>query len=391
MNKIFNVGLVGCGHISETYFRAEEYFNNIKIIKCADINNNAAEKCAKEHGIKSTNIDDIFKDNDIEIILNLTIPKAHFEVSEKALLSGKHSYSEKPMCINFEDGKKLLALSKKKNLYLGSAPDTVLGAGIQKSKELIESGLIGKINLGNAIFAYPGVQSYHPSPEPWFSINEGGPVIDMGPYYITALVTLLGPVKSVTSNSKKVFLERKIGIGPRKGKKFNVECDTTYVSTLEFKNNSLIQMTLSFDVKDHKSNHIELYGDKGSIVVPDPNMFGGSVYTCLELGGEWKEHETHNLELGKINIENQSSRANESPTNANYRGAGLSEMAYSIENNENHMCNGDLSLHVLDIIKSIMKSAKTHKTELLSTECNIPNLFTQDKIKKLLNRTISTQ
>ena len=384
MNKVFNIGLVGCGHISETYFRAEEYFNNIQIIKCADINNNAAEKCAKEHRIKSTNLNDIFKDDDIDIILNLTIPKAHFEISEKALLSGKHSYSEKPLCINFEDGKKLLALSKKSNLYLGSAPDTVLGAGIQKSKELIESGLIGKINLGNAIFAYPGVQSYHPSPEPWFADNEGGPVVDMGPYYITALVTLLGPVKSVTSKAKKVFLQREIGIGPRKGKKFKVECNTTYVSTLEFKNNSLIQMTLSFDVKDHKRNHIELYGDKGSIVVPDPNMFGGPAYTCLELGGEWTEHETHNLELGKINIKNQSSRANESPTNANYRGVGLSEMAYSIENNNRHMCNGELSLHVLDVIQSIMRSAKTQKTELLSTECIIPDLFTQDKIKKIL-------
>ncbi len=384
MNKVFNVGLVGCGHISETYFRAEKYFNNIKIIKCADINDDVAEKCAKENKIKSSNMDDIFKDKDIEIILNLTIPKAHFEVSEKALLSGKHSYSEKPLCINFDDGKKLLELSKNNNLYLGSAPDTVLGAGIQKSKELIESGLIGKINLGDAIFAYPGVQSYHPSPEPWFADNEGGPVVDMGPYYITALVTLLGTVKSVTSKSKKVFLERIIGVGPRKGKKFKVECDTTYVSTLEFKNSALIQMTLSFDVKDHKRNHIELYGDKGSIVVPDPNMFGGSAFTCLELGGEWTEHKTNDLELGKINIKNQSSRANESPTNANYRGVGLSEMAFSIENNDKHMCNGEISLHVLDIIQSIMKSAKTQKTELLSTKCDIPKIFTQDKIKKLL-------
>ena len=360
MNKVFNVGLVGCGHISETYFRAEKYFNNIKIIKCADINNDVAKKCAKEHGIQSANMDDIFKDDDIEIILNLTIPKAHFEISEKALLSRKHSYSEKPLCINFNEGKKLLELSKKNNLYLGSAPDTFLGAGIQKSKQLIESGIVGKINLGNAIFAYPGVQSYHPSPEPWFAANEGGPVVDMGPYYITALVTLLGSVKSVTSKSKKVFLEREIGIGPRKGKKFTVECDTTYVSTLEFESNSLIQMTLSFDVKDHKRNHIELYGDKGSIIVPDPNMFGGSVYTCLELGGEWTEHKTQNLELGKINIKNQSSRANESPTNANYRGAGLSEMAYSIENKNRHMCNGELSLHVLDIIQSIMRLSLIH-------------------------------
>jgi predicted dehydrogenase len=143
-------------------------------------------------------------------------------------------------------------------------------------------------------------------------------------------------------------------------------------------------MTLSFDVKDHKRNHIELYGDKGSIVVPDPNMFGGSAFTCLELGGKWTEHETNNLELGKINIKNQSSRANESPTNANYRGAGLSEMAYSIENKDKHMCNGELSLHVLDIIQSIMKSAKSHKSVLLSTHCDTPKQFTQDKIKKIL-------
>ena len=384
MNKVFKVGLVGCGHISETYFRAEKYFNNIKIIKCADLNTETAKICAKENNIEFSDLEKIFDDKDIEIILNLTIPKAHFEVSERALNAGKHSYSEKPLCIDFNDGKKLLDVSKKNNLYLGSAPDTVLGAGIQKSKELIESGLIGKINLGNAIFAYPGVQSYHPSPEPWFAEKEGGPVIDMGPYYITALVTLLGPVKSVTSRSKKVFDEREIGIGPRKGKKFKVECDTTYVSTLEFWNDSLIQMTLSFDVKDHKRNHIELYGDKGSIIVPDPNMFGGSVFTCLELGGEWIEHETHNLELGKINIKSQSSRANESPTNANYRGAGLSEMAYAIENKIEHMCNGELSLHVLDIIQSIMRSAKLKKTENLSTKCKIPSKFTQDRIKKIL-------
>ena len=143
-------------------------------------------------------------------------------------------------------------------------------------------------------------------------------------------------------------------------------------------------MTLSFDVKDHKRNHIELYGDKGSIIVTDPNMFGGSVYTCLELGGKWTEHETHNLELGKINIKNQSSRANETATNANYRGAGLSEMAYSIDNNSKHMCNGELSLHVLDIIQSMMRSSKSQKPEILSTKCEIPSRFTQEKIKKIL-------
>ena len=384
MNKVFNVGLIGCGHISETYFRAQEFFNNIKIIKCADINSKSANDCAKKYNIQALSIEEILQDKEIEIILNLTIPKAHFEISEKALLAGKHSYSEKPLCINFEDGKRLLEVSRKKNLYLGSAPDTFLGGGIQKTRNLLDEGLIGKIELGNAIFAYPGVQSYHPSPEPWFAKNEGGPVIDMGPYYITTLVNLLGPAINVSSRSKKVFNEREIGIGQRKGAKFLVECETTYVTTIEFKNNSLIQMTLSFDVKDHKRNHIELYGNKGSIIVPDPNMFGGSVYTCLELGGKWTEHKTDNLELGKINIKTQSSRANESPTNANYRGAGLSEMAYSIEKNKLHLCNGELSLHVLDIIRSIMRAAESGKTEVINTSCKKPDSFTQEEIKKLL-------
>ena len=281
--------------------------------------------------------------------------------------------------------RKFKLLSKKNNLYLGSAPDTILGAGVQKSKELIESGLIGKINLGNAIFAYPGVQSYHPSPEPWFAANEGGPVVDMGPYYLTALVTLLGAVKSVTSKSKKVFLEKEIGIGPRKGKKFKVECDTTYVSTLEFHDKSLIQMTLSFDVKDHKRNHIELYGDKGSMIVPDPNMFGGSVYVCKKIGDPWTEYKTNKKPLGKINIRSQSSRANESATNANYRGAGLAEMAYSIENKKVNKCNGELSLHVLDIIQSTMKACKTGIVQSIKTTCKKPQAFTLKEIKKIIN------
>jgi predicted dehydrogenase len=384
MNKVFKVGLIGCGHISETYFRAQELFNNIKIIKCADISLKVANDCAKKYNIKAVTVEEIFQDKEIEIILNLTTPGAHFEISQKALLAGKHSYSEKPLCINFEDGKKLLEISKNNNLYLGSAPDTFLGGGIQKTRSLIDEGLIGQIELGNAIFAFPGVQSYHPNPEPWFADNEGGPVIDMGPYYITALVNILGPAINVSSRSKKVFNEREIGIGQRKGTKFPVECETTYVSTIEFQNKSLIQMTLSFDVKDHKRNHIELYGNKGSIIVPDPNMFGGSVFTCLELGGKWTEHKTDNLELGKINIKSQSSRANESSTNANYRGAGLSQMAYSIENKKEHLCNGELSLHVLDIIRSIMKSADSEKKEEIITRCNKPAAITQEQIKKLL-------
>ena len=384
MNKVFKVGLIGCGHISETYFRAEKYFNNIKIVKCADINHANALKCAKTYKIKALSVKDILKDQEVEIILNLTIPKAHYQVAKKSLLNGKHVYSEKPMAINFKDGLDLVKIAKKKKLYIGNAPDTFLGGGIQKSKELVEKNILGKISLGNAIFAFPGVQSYHPNPEPWFAKKEGGPVIDMGPYYLTALVNLLGPAKKVTGSIMEGVKRRTIGIGPKKNKTFKVECPTTYLSTIQFENGTIIRLTLSFDVIAHQRNHIELYGSKGSMIVPDPNMFGGSVYVCNKLGDPWKEYKTNKMHLGKINIRSQSSRANESPTNANYRGAGLAEMAYSIENKKINKCNGELSLHVLDIIQSTMKACKTNKPQVIKTTCKKPSLFLTKDIKKIL-------
>ena len=384
MNKVFKVGLIGCGHIAETYFRAEKYFNNIKIIKCADINLKAARKCSKEYGVKLLSVNEILKDHEVEIILNLTIPKAHYEISKKALLNGKHVYSEKPLAINLKDGKELLKISRRKKLYLGNAPDTFLGGGIQKSKELVEKNIIGKIKLGNAVFAFPGIQSYHPNPEPWFAKLEGGPVIDMGPYYITALVNLLGPAKKVSGRIINGSKYRTIGIGPKKGRKFKVNCPTTYLSTITFKNNTVIRLTLSFDVIAHQRNHIELYGEKGSMIVPDPNMFGGSVFTCKKLGDKWKEFKTTKMPLGKINIRTQSSRANEAPTNANYRGAGLSEMAYSIEKKRKHLCNGEISLHVLDIITSIMKASKSGINQPIKTECVKPKKFTNIDIRKII-------
>ena len=385
MNKVFKVGLIGCGHISETYFRAHKYFNNFKIVKCADIKEQAAIKCSKNYGIKSLSVSNLLKDNEIEIILNLTPPKSHYQIAKKALLNGKHVYSEKPLAINLKDGKELLKIANKKKLYLGNAPDTFLGGGNQKSKELLESDILGKVKLGNAIFAFPGVQSYHPDPEPWFAKKEGGPVIDMGPYYLTALVNLLGPAKEVKAASlMKGAKFRTIGIGPKKGKKIKVECPTTYFTTIVFENNSIIRLTLSFDVIAHQRNHIELYGTKGSMIVPDPNMFGGSVYVCKKLGKPWQKFKTNKMALGKINIRTQSSRANESPTNANYRGVGLAEMAYCIEHKKKHRCNGEVSVHVLDLIQSTMYSARTNKPKKITTTCKIPKLFTAKEIKKIL-------
>jgi len=385
MNKIFKVGLIGCGHISETYFKGHEYFNNFQITKCADINMEVANKCAEVNNIEACSVDDITKDKEIEIILNLTIPKAHYEIAKKSLENGKHIYSEKPMAVNFEDGKHLLQLSKEKGLYIGNAPDTFLGGGIQKSIELVKADIVGDIKIGNAIFAFPGVQSYHPNPEPWFAEKEGGPVIDMGPYYLTALVNLLGPAKKVHGISTKVFNTRTIGIGPKKDTNFEVQCPTTYLVNLEFENSALIQLTLSFDVIAHQRNHIELYGTKGSIIVPDPNMFGGSPLVCINSDtGEWIEHKTEDMPLGKINIREESLRANEESTRANYRGVGLAEMAYSIEYGKTNRCNGELSLHVLDIIQTTMSAANQGKTLEINTSCEVPSFFNIEDILAIL-------
>ena len=385
MNKVYTVGLIGCGHINETYFRAHEYFNNFKIIKCADIKESAAKNCANVYNIESVSIDDLLADNQIEVVLNLTNPQSHYEVTKKTLFAGKHSYCEKPLATKFENGQELVNLAKEKNLYLGNAPDAFLGAGNQKSRQLIDSGLVGDIKLGNAIFAFPGVQSYHPDPEPWFQKNGGGPVFDMGPYYLTALVNLLGPAQHVQGRELTISEFREIGIGPKKGKKIKVESPTTYMATIQFHNSAIIQITLSFDVINHQRNHIELYGTKGSIIVPDPNMFGGSVFISVNPGpeGKWGEHQTENMKLGKINIKNPSGRLNESPTNANYRGIGLSEMLYCIENKKKHRCSGELSLHILDIIDSIMQAAisKTHKE--MRTTCKKPEFFPEEEIKKI--------
>ena len=383
MNKVFKVGLIGCGHIAETYFRAHKYFNNFKIIKCADIKLEAAKKCAKKYGIKYLSVNELLNNKEIEVILNLTVPSAHYEISSKSLKANKHCYCEKPMAVTFADGLKLHKLARKNKLYLGNAPDTFLGAGIQTSKELIQKNLIGNIELGSAFFAFPGVQSYHPNPESWFDKKAGGPVIDMGPYYLTALVNLLGPIKKVLATTKKVFDQRMIGIGPRKGKKFKVNCSTSYYAHLFFKNGCIINLTLSFDVTNHKKNHIELYGTKGSMIVPDPNMFGGSVYISREFGGKWKEYQTHKKLLGKINIRNKSGRLNESPTNANYRGAGLSEMLYAIENKTKHRCNSELSLHVLETIEAIMNSAKSKKEKLIKTQFILPKNFKEKEIRNI--------
>ena len=380
---MYKIGLIGCGNIAETYFRSQEYFNNIEIVSCADINEDLAKKCANQYNVQPLSVDDLLADNKNSIVLNLTPPQAHYEVTKKILLANKHSYCEKPLSTTFKDGQELLNLAKEKNLYLGNSPDTFLGAGIQLSRQLIDSGSIGDVKLGVINFAFPGVESFHPNPESWF-VEGGGPVIDMGPYYFTALINLIGPAKNIRGRPVTVYNYREILTGPRKGEKIKVEIPTTFMGDIEFQNGTIIQFFLSFDIINHKRNHIELYGTKGSIIVPNPDMFGGPVNVSYSEGGDWEELAVTDKRLGKINITDQSVRSDESPTNAYYRGVGLSEMIDCIKHGKKHICNGDLALHVLDIIESVMKSAISNQQVNLRTTCKQPKIFQENEIEQLM-------
>ncbi len=381
---MLKVGLIGCGNIAETYFRSQQYFNNIEIISCADINAEASKKCAQEHNIEAKEVEELLNDSAIDIVLNLTNPASHYEVIKKTLFSDKHSYCEKPMSINFVQGSELAVIAKEKNLYLGNAPDTFLGGGGQLSRKIIDSDLLGDIKLGNFIYASPGLETWHPNPDPWFQKDVGGPIIDMCPYFYTMLVNLLGPAKNITSHATSVSKERKIGNGPKKGSKFKVETPTSFIIIIEFCNGAIIEGFSSFDVINHQRNDMELYGTKGSIVVPDPNMFGGPVSISLSEGGKWKEHSVEEMQLGRTNIINHSGKSNEAAKQSNYRGAGLSEMIYAIENKLEHRCNSNLSLHILEMIESTIKSAESEIKIELQTTCSRPEPFLEEDISKIV-------
>ncbi len=376
---MMKVGIIGCGNIADIYLKnSKKYFNNYKIISCADIIDEASNKLANKYHINKSSVNELLKNEEIELIINLTTPQVHYTISKSVLESKKHVYSEKPISIEFNEGKKLLELSKKHKVYFGCAPDTFLGAGIQTAKKLIKENIIGKIQLGSISMAVPGHEIWHPNPDFYYKYG-GGPILDMGPYYFTALVNLIGPVISVNSKIKTVYSKRIIGSGKRKNQKINVEIPTSILSHLEFQSGTIIESFFSFDVWKHKKNHIELYGDKGSIIIPDPNMFGGQLQICKSKNGLWKSISTHEMNLGKY-----TPKKKEDQNLANYRGIGIAEMVNSIRKNKKNRCNAELSLHVLDIMDSIIKSGKLNKKINLRSTCIKPEYFSEKENAKLL-------
>ena len=337
-----NIGIVGCGNISSIYLKnLTGVFNNTTVYAVCDIDSAKASAQAQAYNVeKIMTLDEMLADPEIDIILNITTPKTHYEVCKKILLAGKHVYVEKPLSISYCEGKELLSIAKEKGLYIGGAPDTFLGAGIQTAISLVKSGAIGRPIGGAAYMMCPGHERWHPSPEFYYDMG-GGPLFDMGPYYITALVRLLGRVHSVFAVGTRAFEERTITSKPKFGQKIPVKVDTHNVGILSFENGAVVTLVTSFDVIKHSMPNIELYGTNGSLMVPDPNKFGGPV----QLATQPKEPY---VDVPLI-----------SEYSENSRGIGVSEMVLAIEENRINNASGELALHVLEIMEAFVKSSET--------------------------------
>ena len=373
-----NVGIIGCGNISETYFNSQKIFNNYKIIACSDINIELAELSAKKFNVKAQSVDDILLNKQIDLIINLTIPSAHMEIILKSLNAGKHCFSEKPLAMNMTEGIKIYELSAQKKLYVGCAPDTFLGAAGQKARKLIKDNKIGKIVLGTFNLMSHGMEHWHPNPDFFFKPGAG-PVFDLGVYYITQLINLIGPVRSISSISGTATPERIITSEPRYGEKIKVETPTSLMGTLEFHNNSKIQFFCSWDVWKHKHSTIELYGLEGSMIIPDPNFFSGDVLISKK-DEDWQTVNNDKMPLG---IPNKTD--NDGSQIANYRGIGLSDMVNAIQNQRQARCSLDLALHVLEVMEGIIKSSEENKIYYVKTKPNQPCFLDDKEIIELKN------
>ena len=369
------VGIIGCGNISETYFECQNLFNNFNVVACADINIEAAKNSAEKYNVKAFSVDDILANDDIDIIINLTIPSAHKEIIMKSLNAGKHCFSEKPLAMNFNEGLEISELASSKNLYVGCAPDTFLGAAGQKARSLIEDKKIGDVVLGTFNLMSHGMEHWHPNPDFFFKPGAG-PVFDVGVYYITQLVNLIGPIKSISSLSGTATPERTITSEPRNGEKIKVETPTTLMGTLEFHNNAKIQFFCSWDVWKHKHSTIELYGLEGSMIVPDPNFFSGDILISHK-EEDWQVINNDKMLLG---IPNKTDNSGDKI--ANYRGIGLSDMIDAISHQRQSRCSLDLAVHVLEAMEGIIKSSDERVIYNMKTKPNQPDFLDESEIIK---------
>ncbi len=353
MSTPIRVGIIGAGYISAAYLRASKDFQEIAIVSCADAVRTNAETRAAEFGLRAQDLDELLEDKSIDLVLNLTTPQSHVPISLQALEAGKHVYSEKPLGLSIEETGPLMEAAKRNDVRLGCAPDTFLGGGPQTVRKLIDDGAIGKPLGGTAFVLSPGPESWHPNPQFYYQTG-GGPIFDMGPYYITALINLLGPVTRVTSIAGRGFVERVFGAGPKRGEKFPVEIPTHFNALLEFEQGAIISFHASFDVQGHSHLPIEIYGTEGSLQIPDPNYFGGRV-RLLQRGGSWADMPlTHGY------------------NDRNYRILGVAEMAAAIRANRPHRASDLIAYHTVEVMEAIVKGGSSGHPVPIHSRCERP-------------------
>lgn len=372
MTKNLGIGIIGAGNISAAYLRLAPMFKGIEMRAVADLNMDSAQSRADEFGVRAETVEGLLAADDIDIVVNLTIPAAHFEVSKNILNAGKHVYSEKPFVLTLEEGAEIAALSTQKGLRVGSAPDTFLGSSHQKVRAMIDDGTFGKITSGTAFVMGHGMEDWHPNPD-FFYQPGAGPVLDIGPYYVTNLVQLLGPVARVAALTSTPAPERLITSEPRNGEKIPVSTPTTIHALLEFKSGAVISMVTSWDVWQHDHSNMELYGEEGTVHVPDPNFFGGDIRMTkredfVETPSDW-DH--------PFSVPNDGEHAN-------YRAAGLSDMAIAISEGRPHRCSAELALHVVEVMTSVLAAGEQRSFVEMTTTCERPDPLGPDAARALL-------
>ncbi|MFD1744669.1 Gfo/Idh/MocA family protein [Rhizobium helianthi] len=376
MAKELGVGIIGCGNISTTYLSLAPLFKGLKMLAVADINRNAAELRAEEYGVTAQSVEELLANDELDVIVNLTIPATHFAVSKAILEAGKHVYSEKPLVLSLEEGEELRALAKAKNLAIGCAPDTFLGGSHQLARKTIDDGTIGRITSGTCHVMSPGMEMWHPNPG-FFFLAGGGPILDLGPYYIANLINLIGPVKRVAALTSMASPTRTVTSQPLAGTVIPVETPTNIHALLEFVNGATITLSASWDVWSHRHANMELYGTEGSIYVPDPNFFGGTV----EASG--RDTDIQPLEMWDHPFAKDNQESPRGPR-ANYRTAGLADMAMALIDGRDPRCSLDRALHGIDVMTSILKSGEERRFIDMTTSCTQPAALGIDEALALL-------
>lgn len=363
MTNPLRIGLIGCGNISTSYLARAKNFGAVSFRAVADINSATAQARGEEFGVEAMSVDALLAHPEVDLVLNLTIPAAHFEISSRALEAGKHVYSEKPYVLTVEEGQALAKLAAEKGLRIGSAPDTVLGSSHQLARKLIDDGAVGRITSGTCAVMSPGMESWHPNPD-FFFLKGGGPILDLGPYYIANLVQLIGPVARVSALTSTPSKTRTIGNGARLGETVPVETPTTIHALLEFRSGAVVTLMASWDVWQSDIAPMALYGTEGTIHIPDPNFFDGEVRITKR--DEAAELPAWDHPLGPPNREIPEGMV------ADYRSAGLADMAQAIVEGRPHRCNDAYALHVVEVMTAILRAGEESRYVEIETDCERP-------------------